>query len=129
MATYAIDTRNTFTAVFLMATGPRNKFGSQEQDVNAAGEKKWEVQASVLFVPEYGMKAQSDILSVTVTGADPGEGIAPGTPIELVNLRLGIVAPEASDTGKGLRVRGGKAYYQASGIRPATGSVRKTDAA
>jgi hypothetical protein len=118
MATYAIDTAQTFTACMLMATGPRLKFGSSEQDVSAAGEKKWEVQAAVSFIPEYGMKAQSDILSVTVTGTDPGQGINPGSPIELVNLRVGIVAPEKADNGK---VRGGKPYWQASGIRVVNG--------
>lgn len=43
-----------------------------------------------------------------------------GSPIEFVNLRLGIMVPEVGDEG---RARGGKPYYQAAAS--ATHSQRK----
>src|SRR5260221_14630172 len=45
--TLTIDTTATFQAVLLMASGPKLKFGSIEQDISARGERKWDVQAAV----------------------------------------------------------------------------------
>lgn len=128
--TMAIDTASTFTRILLMGAGPKTKFGSTDQDVSASGEKKWEVQAAVTYHSEYGMKPFSEVISVTVTGpaADPAEAIAPGSPIEFDRLRVGFSSPEQRENGKG--IRGGRPWYQASGIRQAHGQrARSGDAA
>ena len=57
--TLTIDTNATFQAVLLMASGPKLKFGSTEQDISARGERKWDVQAAVTYHAEPGMKPVS----------------------------------------------------------------------
>ncbi len=114
--TLTIDTTATFQAVLLMASGPKLKFGSTEQDISARGERKWDVQAAVTYFTEPGMKAVSEVISVTVTGpgTDPCASIAPGTPIVFDKMRVGFSPPEARDNGRG--IRGGRPWYQASNV-------------
>ena len=69
--TLTIDTTATFQAVLLMASGPKLKFGSTEQDISARGERKWDVQAAVTYHAEPGMKPVSEVIAVTVTGPPP----------------------------------------------------------
>jgi hypothetical protein len=117
--TLTIDTTATFQAVLLMASGPKLKFGSTEQDISARGERKWDVQAAVTFHAEPGMKPVSEIIGVTVTGpaSDPCVSIPPGSPITFERMRVGFMAPEAREDGRG--IRGGRPWYQATDVRPA----------
>ena len=118
--TITVAQQDTFSAPpIALATMPRLKFGSTEQDVSRDGEKKWTVQAAVTYVPEFGMKAVAEVIEVTVTGGDdPSAIIAPGTPVEFNRLRVGVSAPEKRDNG---RVVGGKLYWMATAVRPLSG--------
>jgi hypothetical protein len=126
--TYTINTAATFAAVFLMASGPRTKYGTTEQDRTAEGLPRWECQLAVTFLAEPGQRPVSDVLSVTIAAEhDPAASITPGTPVELTDLRLGVSQAEARQDGRG--VRGGRPYYTASGIRPALHTARKAEQA
>ena len=103
--TLTIDTSATFQAVLLMASGPKLKFGSTEQDISARGERKWEVQAAVTYHAEPGLKPVSEVIAVTVTGpgSDPCESIPAGTAIMFDRMRVGFSVPEARENGRGIR--------------------------
>lgn len=115
--------QDTFTAPpIVMSVGPRMKFGSDtEQEVTRDGERKWTVQAAVSYAPEFGMKAQAEVIEVTLTGEDPAAVISPGTPVEFERLRCGVSAPEKTDSG---RVRGGRLYWMAQGVGPVSANGR-----
>jgi hypothetical protein len=117
--TLTIDTAATFQAVVLMASGPKLKFGSTEQDISARGERKWDVQTAVTFHAEPGMKSVSEVIAVTVTGpaTDPCAGLVSGTPIVFDRLRVGFTVPEARENGRG--IRGGRPWYQAGDVHQA----------
>jgi len=117
--TLTIDIPATFQAVILMASGPKLKFGSTEQDISARGERKWDVQAAVTFHGELGMKPVSEVIAVTVTGpaSDPCASIDHGTAIVFDRMRVGFSVPEARENGRG--IRGGRPWYQAANVRPA----------
>ena len=117
--TLTIDTNATFQAVLLMASGPKLKFGSTEQDISARGERKWDVQAAVTFQAEPGMKPVSEVIAVTVTGpaTDPCTSITAGSPIVFDKMRVGFSVPEARENGRG--IRGGRPWYQAADVHPA----------
>jgi hypothetical protein len=123
--TFVIDQPATFaTLPLLMGCGPKTKFGGTEQDVSATGERKWEVQAAVSFQPSSpGMRPVSEVITVTVTGpaTNPGDGIPVGSPIALEGFRVGWSAPEAQEGG---RIRGGRPWYQATGLRAAQDRLR-----
>jgi hypothetical protein len=127
--TFVIDTAATFAAPpLLMGCTPKLKYGTTEQDVSATGERKWEAQAAVTFHPAApGMRPVSEVISVTITGpaANPGEHIQSGSPVEFDGFRVGWTAPEARENG---RVRGGKPWFQASGLRSSLHSGRVKEA-
>jgi len=104
----------------LMASGPKLKFDSTEQDISARGERKWDVQAAVTFHAEPGMKPVSEVLAVTVTGpgTDPCASIPAGSPIVFDRMRVGFSPPEARENGRG--IRGGRPWYQAANVRQAS---------
>ena len=115
--TFVVQADRTFATMLLMASAPKMKFQTTEQDVSAAGERKWEIQVAAAWYPEYDMRPVSEVISVTLTGGtNPAGDITPGSPVEFDTLRVGISPVERTDRG----VRGGKAYYQASGIRVAS---------
>lgn len=118
--TLVVDPHQSFSTVIFMGSAPRMKFGTSEQDVSPTGEKKWSVDAAVTYTPQPGQRPQSDVLSVTVTGpgTDPGLSIPPGSQVEFEQLRVGVSAPEQRDNG---RIAGGRAWFQATGVRIANG--------
>jgi hypothetical protein len=125
MPTYVIDTGSTFSAMLLMASGPKLKFGTPDQDISASGERKWEVQAAATWHTEPGMRPISELIRVTILGgSDPAAGLLAGTPIQLDGLRLGVSTPES---GEGGRVRGGKPWYQAAAVHSLNGRPGKSD--
>ena len=113
-----------------MASVPKLKFGSTEQDISARGERKWDVQAAITFYAEPGMKPVSEVIAVTVTGpaTDPCAGLPSGTTIVFDRLRVGFSVPEVRENGRG--IRGGRPWYQAADVHQAHQSrPAKADAA
>jgi hypothetical protein len=118
--TIVVDQQATFsTAPLVMSVGPRNKFGTDVQDITRNGEKKWSVQVAVSYLAENGMRAQAEVIEVTIVGDNPGNVVQPGMPVQFDRLRTGVSAPEKTDEG---RVRGGRLYWMADGVRPFSGS-------
>jgi hypothetical protein len=119
--TYMVETGRTFSAMILMSSGPRLKFGSNaEQEVSATGEKKWVTEVAVTHYPAApGMRPVSEVIAIVITGpaSDPGAAIQQGSAVEFPDLRMGIMTPEQGERG----IRGGRPYFMASGIRAANG--------
>lgn len=127
--TFVINTRATFAHAYFMACAPKTKFGTSDQDITATGLPKWEAQVAVTFTAEPGMRAVSEVIRVMIPATtDPASSIAPGSPVEVDDLRVGITAAEARENGRG--VRGGTPYYLASGLRASlVPTARPKDAA
>lgn len=116
--TITVDVRATFSAMLLMGVTQKLKFGTDEPDITRSGEKKYECQVAVTYHPEPGMRPESEVLTVTVTGGDHAAilGLQPGTAVEVDRLRQGVSAVERKENG---RVSGGRRFWMASAIRPA----------
>lgn len=116
--TITVDTGDTFAAMLLMSVAQKIKFGTDEPDVDKrTGEKKWSAELAVTYVPEPGMRSQSEVIGVTITGPGPEIlDIPPGSLVELRRLRAGVSTPEKRDNG---RIAGGRLFWQADGIRVA----------
>jgi hypothetical protein len=114
--TFVIDQQQTFAGPpIALTTAPKLEFGTAAQAVTRDGERRWVVQVACTYAAEPGMKVQAEVIEVTVNGEDPSLTIAPGTPVEFNQLRVGVSAPEKRDNG---RVVGGKPWYSAAGVRP-----------
>jgi hypothetical protein len=121
--TFVINTQATFASSFYMACAPRIKYGTTEQDVDASGLPKWEASVAVTFTAERGMRPVSEVIRVVIPATtDPAKDLPPGSPVDFADLRVGVSAAEAKEGGRG--VRGGTAYYQSSGLRPAMNGHR-----
>jgi hypothetical protein len=126
--TFMVDAASTFSVAIFMSSTPKLKFGSRtgEQEVSAAGQPKWAVQAAVTFHGINGMQPVSEVITITLEGtADPCQGLPPGVPVIFDGFRVGISPPEKTEKGG---IRGGKAWYQAAGVRPVQ-QGRKAEAA
>ena len=119
--TITVDQQATFsTPPLVMSVGPKLKFGTDQQDVNTrTGERKWSVQVAVSYVPEYG-RSVAEVIEVGLLGADPSGSIQPGMPVQFDRLRVGFSAPEIN--GESGRIRGGKPFWSADGVRPFSGN-------
>lgn len=111
---YLIDP-NSFTGMVLMGSMPREKFGEPgtQERTSDGNVPKWTVEVAVSFPPAQGRKVPSEVIAVTVPGhTDPADGLAVGTPVQLVSLRLGVSTAQL----KGDRVQGGKAWFIADQV-------------
>ena len=114
-----VDQQQTFASPpLVMSVGPKLKFGTDVQDVTRNGEKKYVVQVAVSYFADYG-RAQAEVIEIGLVGTDPATTIQPGMPVQFDRLRCGVSAPEKTDEG---RVRGGRLYWSADGVRPFSGS-------
>lgn len=121
------DTRDTFAVMILISAAQKMRFGTELPEMTDDGEKKHVCEVAVTYLPEPGKRPVSEIISVTVVGGD-SITIPQGTPVEFTRLRCGLTPPEKRDNG---RIGGGKLYWNAAAIRPASSAFRqpKTDAA
>lgn len=121
-ATFYVDQARSFQGVMFLSSAPKLKFGSQQQDTNADGQPRWEVQCVVSY-EQFGRR-ENEILKIGVVGPkDPGEALNfMPQPVELVNFRVGVmpVKTEKTRNRQGIEVdktTGGTAFYQADEIR------------
>lgn len=115
-----VSQSETFEAALFLGSAQKMKFGTEDPDISAGGERKYSAEVAVTYQPEFGRKAVSEVISVSFTGTDPGATITAGTPVEFDRLRCSVSAPEMRDNGRGPRVSGGRLYWVAAGIRAAS---------
>jgi hypothetical protein len=112
--TVAVDTAASFSVCIFMGCEVKADYNTGEAQRNAAGLLKWSVTIAAQTNPVGGQRSTAETISITIPAADdPCEGLPPGTPVVLEDLRVGTVDPEM----RGDRIRGGKPYFQASGVR------------
>jgi hypothetical protein len=108
-----------FTRMMLISIEPRVDRETGAILTNRDGtERKWTVQVVASLPSRWDAgRSESEVLSVTVTCADdPNQHAAEGEPVVFKDLSVGVMPPEQNkDTG---RIRGGKLFWAASGIRP-----------
>ena len=100
---------------FDQATGKRTETGIQATSSDGT-ERKWTVEAVMSMPSRFdASRSESEVVPVTVTSADDPAGVvAEGEQVVFENLTVGVMAPEQ---GTGGRIRGGKLFWQASGVR------------
>lgn len=120
--TFVIDVPNTFATVIFMSCVPKADYKTGVVETDRNNVPKWTVEAAVTFHPMPGMRPTSEVITITIASPnDPGQGTMPGQPVQIDGMRVGISAPERNDKGG---IRGGRPWYQASGLRPAAPAAR-----
>ena len=109
--------QSAFTRMMLITIEPKmdRETGAQFRTKDGA-QGKWTVQV-VASMPSRWDAARSDseVLLITLTSDHDQVGsVAEGDPVVFDGLTVGVVAPTA---GEGDRIRGGKLFWQATGVR------------
>lgn len=118
---YMIDQTRTFASLMLLGVAPKFAFGdSERQETSKSGVPKWVVQLAAEF-RAFGRPVR-ELINVTVEAErDPGQGIAPGTFMELIDFEIGVMDKRNRD-GQPVGVQ---VWYRASAMRP-TGATTAT---
>lgn len=117
-ATFKVDQAATFKGLAFNTSSPKMTFGTQNQETASDGTPKWEVQVTAMFEGFQG-KMETEILKVGVNSyKDPGEGMNPFTPIELVGFEVGVMDKTVRDRETGQsKIMGAQVWYRASEVR------------
>jgi len=117
--TFVIDQAASFTGIAFLESKPKTVFGKpDEQDRTPDGRLKWDVQFVAGFRDQFG-SSQHEVIKVNMaSNTDPGAGLSPYTPVQLVNFVVGVVPPEVRKNNQGQeKLVGGNVWYRADEIR------------
>lgn len=109
--------QSAFTKLMVTEVVPRTDQDTGVQLTNKDGDqRKWTVQVVASLPSRWDAnRNDSDLLNVTVTCAsDPTAAV--GQLVVFDDLTVGAMAPEKTESG---RIRGGRLFYSATGVRPA----------
>lgn len=116
---YKIDQARTFERVRYLDCEPKLAFGDPDrQETTKDGQGKYVAQLAAQF-RQFG-RSVGELLNVGLVGeTNPCEGIAPGTPVELIDFEIGVGEKTKRDPDTGeRRVIGVQVWYRCSEIRP-----------
>jgi len=121
--------QTAFAKCMIVAIEPKNDRETGIQFTDRDGTKrKWSAQV-VISMPsrwEAG-KTESEVVAVTLTIADDPTGLVKdGDAVWFDGLSVGVMNPEQGDNG---RIRGGRLFWQASGIhvRQSAGAGKRAE--
>ena len=88
---YKIDQARTFATLMLLGVSPKLAFGDNErQETSKAGLPKWVAQLAAEF-RAFGRPVR-ELINVTIDAErNPGDGLAPGTFMELIDFEIGVM--------------------------------------
>jgi hypothetical protein len=117
---YKIDQARTFATLMLLGVSLKLAFGDNErQETTKSGLPKWVAQLAAEF-RAFGRPVR-ELINVTIDAErNPGDGLAPGTFMELIDFEIGVMEKRNRDG----QVTGVQVWYRASSMRPvnATGA-------
>jgi hypothetical protein len=115
---FKIDQTRTFSSVLLLGVEPKTAFGEQDrQEMTRDGLPKWVAQLAAEF-RVFG-RPQRELINVgLIADKNPGDGLTPGTPVELLDFEIGVMEKKNRDG----QVTGVQVWYRAGGLR-ATGAM------
>jgi hypothetical protein len=118
---YKIDQTRTFVSLMLLGVAPKLAFGDNErQKTSKDGRLKWAAQLAAEF-RVFG-RPQRELINVTIEAdKDPGEGLAPGTLMELIDFEIGVMEKRNRDG----QITGVQVWYRASAMRPISANGSK----
>lgn len=120
--TYKIDQAATFAGLVLLSVEPKLAFGSAEQERTREGVLKWEAQLLAGF-RSFG-RVSNEVLKVgLVAHNNPGAGLQPYTPVELVDFEVGVMPKTKRNADGSERILGVQIWYRAEEVRATSSTV------
>lgn len=119
-----------FSGLMFMSCEPKLDRDTGAQHTTKDGSaRKWVVSVAATKPANWdATQMEKDVLSVTVTSADdPADGLVMGTPVTFDDFSVGVMAPEARGEGENMKIRGGRLFWSANGVRSLVASGRSRD--
>jgi len=118
---FTVDQTRTFSSVLLLGVEAKTAFGDpHRQEVAKDGTPKWVAQLAAEF-RAFG-RPQRELINVGLTAAkNPGDGIPPGTPVELLDFEIGVMERKNREN----QVTGVQVWYRAGALRPTSATTAK----
>jgi hypothetical protein len=120
ISNFRVDQVATFQhGVIFIASEPKLKFGSvTDQECLKDGTPRWDVHLLVGMKNQFGQLGY-DVLKVGVAShKNPSEGLAPQTPVQLVDFEVGVMEKTRKNPETGEeKVIGVNVWYRAKEIR------------
>jgi hypothetical protein len=113
-----VDCKNTFSGAIFLAATAKTIFGTDQPDIAKDGQRKYSADVAVTYLADPGRKPVSEVISVSLMGADPSAAITPGSAVEFDRLRCSVSSPEKREGSN--RISGGRLFYMADGVRSAS---------
>lgn len=110
---FKIDQTRTFSSVLLLGVEAKTAFGeSDRQETTRDGMPKWTAQLAAEF-RAFG-RPQRELINVgLIAEKNPGDGLMPGTPVELLDFEIGVMEKKNRDG----QVIGVQVWYRAGSLR------------
>ena len=110
---FKIDQTRTFSSVLLLGVEAKTAFGeSDRQELTREGLPKWTAQLAAEF-RAFG-RPQRELINVgLIADRNPGDGLMPGTPVELLDFEIGVMEKKNRDG----QVIGVQVWYRAGSLR------------
>jgi hypothetical protein len=110
---FKIDQTRTFSSVLLLGVEAKTAFGeSDRQELTREGLPKWTAQLAAEF-RAFG-RPQRELINVgLISEKNPGDGLMPGTPVELLDFEIGVMEKKNRDG----QVMGVQVWYRAGSLR------------
>jgi hypothetical protein len=110
---FKIDQTRTFSSVLLLGVEAKTAFGeSDRQETTRDGIPKWTAQLAAEF-RAFG-RPQRELINVgLIADRNPGDGLMPGTPVELLDFEIGVMEKKNRDG----QVIGVQVWYRAGSLR------------
>lgn len=110
---FKVDQARTFVSLLLLGVDAKTAFGDPfRQEVSKDGTPKWTAQIAAEFVA-FG-RPQRELINVgLVSDKNPGDNLAPGTPVEVSDFEIGVMEKKNRDG----QVIGVQVWYRAGSLR------------
>lgn len=113
-----VDCKNTFAAAIFLAATAKTIFGTDQPDIAQDGSRKYSADCAITYLADPGRKPVSEVISISLMGADPSATIPAGSQVEFDRLRCSVSSPEKREGSN--RISGGRLFYMADGLRLAS---------
>ncbi|MBN9096959.1 MAG: hypothetical protein JWP75_3192 [Frondihabitans sp.] len=122
---FKVDQARTFVSLLLLGVDAKTAFGDPfRQEVSKDGTPKWTAQIAAEFVA-FG-RPQRELINVgLVSDKNPGDNLAPGTPVEVSDFEIGVMEKKNREG----QVVGVQVWYRAGGLRPLSAGSKPRPAA
>jgi hypothetical protein len=117
ISNFKIDQTATFAGLVFLSCEPKLGFQSTSQETTKDGTPKWEIQVLGAFRNAFGSTSNEVVKVGLAAHHNPGDGIAPFSPVQLVDFEVGVMERTKKDQHGQERVIGATVWFRASKLR------------